>query len=149
MNPVLPRSVWSLLVEQGGRFAKARIRMTFVVERVEEGFAHGLLESGERHAIGVRVLARGLRGARPIDQKPRAPKLTRLDGPAEKRAPRETKPQGLQPQNEKYAAALAMRKAGKSLKEIAEAFDTKTGNVSNWLTRARDAEQDEKTRRAS
>lgn len=139
---------WSLLVEQRG-WQKGRVRLTFLIRSIKDGFASGvLLETGELHSIAARVLAKGMRGARPADEKPRTPKLAMLDAPIERRPPREVKPRGIQSPNEKYAEALKMKRAGASLREIAEAFDTKPANVSNWLVRARDRERDEKQARA-
>jgi hypothetical protein len=137
-----PGQVWSYLVDVGTG-PRARIEVTLT--KVENGIAQGVDAKGGSRSISVSALKRRARGAYLTTEGPgpkKEYKFKALEDPKVRRPPRETRPHGIQPPSAKYAEALKMKREGKTLAEIGEHFGEKTGSISNWLTKARAAEED-------
>lgn len=130
--------VWTLLIEK-----KKFVTMRFTVERVYKARAYGKLSDGTAYSVSTRVLIRRMRNAKLVGEPSRRKyHMGWLDRDPPRPEMRVFVPRGIVKNTGKHADALALQRKGMTVKQIAEHMTTSVGNVSAWLTKAREAEED-------
>lgn len=152
MRTVRIDQVWSLLSQD-------MMRYEMRVLQVGKHRVIGVMpRSGKRVNVSRRALQRGLRGARlvqeadgsrpPPDLRALATGDRCLQPPRHVPPPRRSEPRGVARAGDRERRALALREAGVSTTEIARRLGVKLSTIGGWLTRAREARQEEANRRA-
>ncbi len=153
MTRVQKGQLWSLMDAE-------RPRYTLRVTRIKNGRAFGTLAGGKEYSIAVSVLAGGQRGARLVENAdgslavptkkqlqrrglvPSAPSLEETRTASDYL--KEAEPKGVVRASNLQREALALREKGASLLELAKKYGKGTGVISAWLSRAREAREDER-----
>ena len=149
MNHVARGQLWSLMDSERPRF-------TFRVKRILGRRVVGELAGGKVRTISLSVLTHGHRGARLVENADGTPveEIKPIWTPREEDSRkasdyvREVKPRGVVTARANHAEALAMSRAGRPHREIAAKFGIDVKLVAGWLRTARDAEMDERNRKA-
>jgi DNA-directed RNA polymerase specialized sigma24 family protein len=151
MNYVAVGQLWTLMDSNRPRFT---IRLT----RIDGARVFGTLAGGTTRTLSLTALVNGRRGAHllenadgsPAEEIPEKPSEPRLleDTRTASDYVRPTKPRGFAPTNAKYVEALRMVRDGKTHQEIADRFGVSKKTIPCWIRNARDAEMDERNRKA-
>jgi hypothetical protein len=133
----------------------SRPRYEFTVDRIDGPFVHGHLSNGTLKIVRLVVLQKRHRACRLVRHS---------DGSAAGSSPADSdgrdldptasdfvqtyQPRGLVREIPRHTQALAMKRQGMSVEQIADYFKKTEGAVKAWLVRARAAEQDTKFMKA-
>ena len=136
-----------------------RPRYTLRVTRIDGGRVQGTLAGGKLASIDRSVLMRGRRGAYLVEHADgRSAPLPKHHSGSPLKTLEDTRtasdykppkgPRGIARAGELQRAALAMREAGVSFKDVCEHFGKNRGTMSAWLLRAREQREDERNLKA-
>lgn len=151
MNGVLSGQLWSLMDANCPRY-------TLRVTHIECASVFGTLAGGKEVVVALSVLAMGRRGARLVERSDGTPvELPKYDAGVPLRTYEDTRtasdyvktkgPKGVARASEQAKEALRLKESGTSFADLAVRYGVTPGTMSGWLSRAREAREDERNLR--